>query len=103
MDEDGNFDLLGEEFEFLSLPNYWVFKERLKAIGSRQSSRRTDKSSGNRTRVRNPGIQFCSQELNQDILNDIIENDLKEETVVKRESLNKREIEDTRYTHNLRK
>ena len=27
MDGYGNFDLLGEEFEFLSLPNYRVFKE----------------------------------------------------------------------------
>ena len=79
MDQYGCFDLLGEEFEFLTVPNYWVFKDHTysKPLEAEIDTKNA-KVAGIEAESRE--YNFFAEEVNEEILNDFIENDLMEET-----------------------
>ena len=79
MDQYGCFDLLGEEFEFLTVPNYWVFKDHnySKPLPAEIESENA-KVAGIEAESRE--YNFFVEEVNEEILNDFIENDLMGET-----------------------
>ena len=67
------------EFEFLTVPNYWVFKDHTYSKPL-EAEIDTENAKVAGIKAESREYNFFADEVNEEILNDFIENDLMEET-----------------------